>query len=162
ILKVRATGPSYDGRQFFRSLFSAGKLDANQPGPPPDEPGLDVQVEIDTVFGFFDTTVKSVTVEAKRRDGKLSFLDISARLNGNAPVAVRVEQKPGEQRYLVAEAMDAGAAFRLVGFYPAVRGGQTSLRVNLDGSGPAEKTGTLYAQNFLIAGDQVLGQVVSR
>ncbi len=162
VLKVHAKGPSYDGRQFFRSLFSAGKLAANQPGPLEDEPGLDASVEIDTVFGFFDTTVKSVAIETRRRNGKLSYLDVAGRLNGNAPVAVRVEQKAGQPRSLVAEATDAGAAFRLVGFYPAVRGGQMSLRVNLDGSGPAEKTGTLYAQNFLISGDQVVGQVVSR
>lgn len=161
VLKVQARGPSFDGRQFFRSLFSAGKLSEDQPEPPSEEPGLDLRVEIDTVFGHFDSTVKSVTIEAKRRAGKLSYLDVSGRLNGSAPVAVRVEQKQGEPRYLLAEATDAGTAFRLVGFYPAIQGGQTSLRVNLDGSGPAEKTGRLFVQNFLITGDQVVGQVLS-
>lgn len=159
ILKVSATGPSFDGRQFFRALFSAGQLAENQPAPLEDEPGLDVHVEIDTVFGFFDTTVKSVAIEAKRRNGRLSQLDVAGRLNGNAPLAVRVEQKQGQSRVLLAEATDAGAAYRLVGFYPAVRGGRTSLRVNLDGSGAAQKTGVLYAQSFIIADDRVVGQV---
>jgi hypothetical protein len=162
VLKVEARGPSYDGRQFFRSLFSAGKLAAHQPEPLEDEPGLDLEVTVDTVFGYFDTTVSSVALQAKRRDGKLVYLDVAGRLNGNAPVAVRVDQKPGQPRYLVAEATDAGAAFRLVGFYPAVQGGRTSLKVNLDGSGAAEKTGVLYAQNFVITGDQVLSQIASR
>lgn len=162
VLKVQAKGPSYDGRQFFRSLFSAGKLAENQPAPLKDEPGLDLNVEIDTVFGFYDSTVKSVVVNAKRRNGKLTFLDVAGRLNGEAPIAVRVEQKPGEPRTLVSEATDAGSALRMVGFYPAVRGGQMTLRVNLDGSGHAEKTGTLYVQKFLVVGDQVVGKVVSQ
>jgi hypothetical protein len=162
VLKVEAKGSSYDGRQFFRSLFSAGKLAADEPAPPDNEPGLDLEVNVGTVFGYFDTTVQSVALQAKRRNSKLVSLDVSGRLNGTAPVAVRVEQKPGQPRMLLAEATDAGAAFRLVGFYPAVQGGRTSLKVNLDGSGPAEKTGVLFAQNFVITGDQVLGQVVSR
>jgi hypothetical protein len=162
ILRVEAEGQSYDGRQFFRSLFSAGKLADNQPEPASDEPGLDLRVSIDTVFGHFDSTVKSVAIEARRRAGQLTYLDVSGRLNGTAPVAVRVEQKKGEPRYLLAEATDAGSAFRLVGFYPAIQGGQTSLRVNLDGAGPAEKTGRLYVQNFYITGDQVVGRVLSR
>ena len=47
-----------------------------------------------------------------------------------------------------AESRDAGAAFRLVGFYPSVDGGEASLEVNLDAGGPATKSGTLWARDF--------------
>jgi hypothetical protein len=161
VLKVQAKGPSYDGRQFFRSLLTAGKIADNQPAPLKDEPGLDLNVEIETVFGFYDTSVKSVVLDAKRRAGKLSYLEAAGRLNGEAPIAVHIEQKPGRPRMLASDATDAGSAFRLAGFYAAVRGGTMNLRVNLDGTGGADKTGVLDVRAFRVVGDQVVGRVVS-
>jgi AsmA-like C-terminal region len=162
VWKVRGTGSSYDGRQFFRSLFSAGKITEDQPQLPKNTPGVDLKLELDNVFGFFDTTVKKVSLEARRRNDKLIYLDLHGRLNGKDPVAARLDAtKPGDPRTLLAEATDGGAAFRLVGFYPSARGGEVSLKVNLDGSGPAEKYGVLYARNFIIVGDQIVGEVLS-
>ena len=160
IWKVRASGQSYDGRQFFRSLFSAGQITEDQPQLPKDTPGLDIKVDVDNVLGFFDTTAKKVSIEARRRNNKLVYLDLRGRLNGKDEVAARLDPKPNETRTLLAEATDAGAAFRLIGFYPSARGGEVSLKVNLDGSGPADKTGVLYAHNFVIVGDQIVGEVL--
>ncbi len=162
VLRVQAKGPSFDGRQFFRSLLTAGKLADNQPTPLKDEPGLDFNIEIETIFGYYDTSVKSVIIDAKRRGGKLTYLEVAGRLNGEAPVAIHVEQRAGEARMLVSDATDAGSAFRLVGFYSALRGGTMNLRVNLDGAGGADKTGILDVRSFAIAGDQVVGRVVSQ
>ncbi len=58
-------------------------------------------------------------------------------------VAIHVDQRSHDARVLVSDATDAGSAFRLVGFYSAMRGGAMNLRVNLDGSGGADKTGVL-------------------
>lgn len=161
VWKVRVNGPSYDGRQFFRALFSSGQLSEDQPQLPKNTPGLDIRADIDNVLGFFDTTAKKVSIEARRRGNKMVYLDLHGRLNGKDPVAARMDSKPGEPRTLLAEATDGGAAFRLVGFYPSARGGEVSLKVNLDGSGPADKVGVLYAKNFVIVGDQVVGEVLS-
>ncbi|MFZ1107395.1 MAG: AsmA-like C-terminal region-containing protein [Rhodomicrobium sp.] len=161
VLKVQAKGASYDGRQFFRSLLNAGKIADNEPAPLKDEPGLDLNVEIETLFGYYDASVKSVIIDAKRRGGKLTSLEVAGRLNGEAPVAVHVEQRGGEARILVSDATDAGSAFRLVGFYSAMRGGAMNLRVNLDGAGGADKTGVLDVRRFAVAGDQIIGRVVS-
>jgi hypothetical protein len=161
IWQVRAKGSTYDGRQFFRSLFSAGQVAEDQPSPPKDEPGVDMKVEFGTVIGFFDTTLKSVSVDAKRRNGKLVGLDVHGQLNGEWPLAARIESKKGQPRQLLAEATNAGDAFRLVGFYPTARRGAVSLKVNLDGAGNAQKTGVLYASNFIIANNQVVGEVLS-
>ena len=163
VLKVDAKGPSYDARQFFRSLLMGGKIADNQPAPLKDEPGLDLNVEIDTVFGFYDTTLKSVVLDAKRRGGKLSYLEANGKLNGDAPVAVHVEQKPGHQRMLTCDATDAGSAFRLAGFLSTWRGGTLNLRVNLEsGGGGGEKTGVIDVHRFEIVGDEVMGKVVSQ
>ncbi len=163
ILKVHAKGASYDARQFFQSLLNAGKIADNQPAPLKDEPGLDLNVEIETIFGYYDTSVKSVLIDAKRRAGKLTYLEVAGRLNGEAPVAVHVEQQGQSARMLVSDATDAGSAFRLAGFYSALRGGTMNLRVNLDGAGGAEKTGILDVRGpFMVVGDQVVGRVVSQ
>jgi hypothetical protein len=161
VWRVHASGAAYDGRQFFRALFSAGQLTEDQPQPPKNTPGVDIKADIDNVLGFYDTTVRKVSIEAHRRNNKLVSLDVHGQLNGKDPVAARLDTKPGETRTLLAEATDAGAAFRVVGFYPSARGGQVSLKVNLDGSGPADKTGVLYVRNFVIVGDQVVGEVLS-
>ncbi len=162
VLKIQAKGASFDGRQFFKSILSAGKSTEVEPEPLKDEPGLDLNVEIDTVFGYYDTSMKSVIIDAKRRGGKLTYLEIAGRLNGEAPVAIHVDQRGHDARMLVSDATDAGSAFRLIGFYSALHGGTMNLRVNLDGSGGAEKTGVLDVRRFVIAGDQVVGRVVSQ
>ncbi len=162
IWKINVRGSTFEGKQLFRSLFSAGGGGAAA-APAKNEPGLDLRVEIGTVLGFFDTTIKGVLIDARKRGGRLSALDVSGRLNGNAPIAVKLDSKAGEARILVAEATDAGAAFRVIGFYPAVRGGEASLKVNLDGGdGAAEKQGRLYVNNFVVVGDQVIDQVVTQ
>ena len=63
-------------------------------------------------------------------------------------MGVHVEQRPPHGRVLISDATDAGSALRLTGFYPAIRGGTMNLRVKLDGSGGAEKTGTLEVRKF--------------
>jgi hypothetical protein len=60
-----------------------------------------------------------------------------------------------------AEARNAGDAFRLVGFYPSVEGGEASLQVNLDAGGPGTKSGTLWARDFVVLGDSVVSEVLT-
>ena len=162
VLKVQAKGPSFDGRQFFRSLFQGGKISESQPTPLKDEPGLDLNVEIETVFGYYDATVKSVVVDARRRGGKLSYLEAAGRLDGEAPLLVHVEQKAGRARTLTADATNAGSALRLMGAWGTARGGTMNLKVSLDGSGGVEKSGVLDVHRLEIVGDEVVGRVVSQ
>ena len=50
---------------------------------------------------------------------------------------------------------------KLVNFYPNMQGGRLHLEVNLDGTGPAEKTGTLWVDDFKVLGDPIVSEVVS-
>jgi len=162
VLKVQAKGPSFDGRQFFRSLFKGGRISESQPAPLKDEPGLDLNVEIETVFGYYDATVKSVIVEAKRRNGKLTYLEAAGRLNGEAPLIVHVEQKRGSPRMLTSDATDAGSVLRLTGAWGSARGGTMNLRVNMDGGRGFEKSGVIDIHRLEIVNDEVVGRVVSQ
>ncbi|MBC8012770.1 MAG: AsmA-like C-terminal domain-containing protein [Methyloceanibacter sp.] len=158
VLDIKAQGPSYDGKQFFQSLFSAGQFDGSAEPAAPF--GVDLTAQIGTVAGFYDTTAKDVQVTMKKRNGRLIALDAKGVLNGNAPVAVHLEQSGGS-RLIKAEARDAGAAFRIVGFYPSVDGGEASLEVNLDAGGSGTKTGTLWARQFVVLGDSVVNDVLT-
>jgi hypothetical protein len=160
VLDIKAQGASYDGRQFFQSLFSAGQLADDGSAEPADPFGVDFSAEIDTVFGFYDTVAKKVKVTMKKRNGRLVALDAMAELNGSSPAAVDLEQSEGA-RLLKAEAHDAGAAFRLIGFYPSVEGGEASLQVNLDAGAAGSKSGTLWAHNFTVLGDSVVNDVLT-
>jgi hypothetical protein len=129
--------------------------------PPEEHGGVNLTAQIGTIVGYSDTTVSDVSVNLKKRDGKLVALDARGKLNNKSPIAARLVERSGKPRLLLAEAQDAGSAFRLVGFYPRVEGGQASLKVNLDAAGPATTTGTLWARDFKVLGDRVVSQVLA-
>jgi AsmA-like protein/uncharacterized protein DUF3971 len=160
VLEIHAEGPSYDGQQFFRSLFSAGQLVEDGSAEPPDPFGIDFTAKIGQVIGFYGTTATDVDVSLKKRNGRLIALNGQGRLNGKEAAAVKLTEKNGT-RLLKAEAFDAGAAFRLVGFYRSIEGGEASLQVNMDAGGPGTKSGTLWARDFSVTGDPVVADVLT-
>jgi hypothetical protein len=160
VLTVEAHGPTYDGKEFFQSLFSSGQLAEDAPSDPDNPFGIDLTARIGTVVGYYDTTVRDVEVNMKKRNGRLIGLDAKGQLNGNATLAVQLATGNGA-RVIKAESRDAGAAFRLVGFYPRVDGGESSLEVNLDAGEAGTKSGTLWARDFVLLGDSVVSDVLS-
>ena len=158
VLDVDAHGPSYNGKQFFQSLFSAGQLAADSEAHDPFS--VDLTARLGTVVGFYDTTVNDAQVTLKKQNGRLVALNATGKLNGRIPLVVKLDETNGA-RIVHAESRDAGAAFRLIGFYPKVDGGEASLEVNLDASEPGTKTGTLWARNFVVLGDSVVSDVLS-
>jgi hypothetical protein len=155
VWEVVAKGPTYDGRDLFRSFFDVEhRGSAGRPAP-----GLDLRADIDTVVGFSDTRMRNVHMNLQRRANKLVGLDVRGTLEGGKAFAAVVHQEAGPRR-LRAEAMDAGQIFRLVGFYPNLLGGEMNLEVYLDGQGAAERTGTLWARDFVILGDPIVSEVL--
>ncbi|MGI8724311.1 MAG: AsmA-like C-terminal domain-containing protein [Methyloceanibacter sp.] len=159
VLAITAQGPSYNGKLFFQSLFSAGQL-ADTAVESPDPFDIDLTARVNSLVGSYNTTVANAVVTLKKRKGRLVALNATGELNGKAPAAAKIEDHKGS-RLITAESRDAGAAFRLVGFYPNVEGGEASLQVNLDAGGPGEKTGILWARSFTVLGDSVVSNVLS-
>lgn len=157
IWEVTAKGPTYDGRDLFRSFFDVAHLD--QSGAKV-RPGLDLRAEIDTVVGYSDTTLRNVKMSLQKRANKLTGLDVRGVLEGGKPFAAVLRPEPGQARRLRAESLDAGQLFKLVGFYPNAVGGLMTLDVNLDGEGAAERVGTLWARDFLVLGDPIISEVL--
>jgi hypothetical protein len=157
VWEVSAKGQTYDGRDLFRSFFDVAHLGSPNAKP---RPGLDLHAEIDTVLGYSDTTLRNVKLRLQKRGDKMTALDVRGILEGGKPFNAEVRSDAGQSRRLRAEATDAGLIFKLVGFYPNAVGGTMNLEVNLDGQGPAERTGTLWARNFLVLGDPIISEVL--
>ena len=157
---IKAHGKTFDGRDLFRSLFAIGdaserKIKALKPAA-----GTDLSAEIDNVIGHSDVSIRGFKLKLSARGEKLQSLDARGTLDGGAPFAAALENKPGLARRLLSDSTDAGQALKLVGFYPNMQGGRLRLEVNLDGKGPAEKTGVLWAENFKVLGDPIVSEVV--
>ncbi len=161
VWKVKAHGPTFDGRDFFRSLFSLGQLAEQHPPAKKPRDGIDLEAEVSNVIGFSEVNLRGVKLKLSKRGEKLTALNVRGTLDGGRPLAVELRQDPGQPRQLLADSTDAGQAFKLIDFYPNIQGGRVRLEVNLDGRGPAEKTGVLYVEDFRILGDPVVSEVFS-
>jgi hypothetical protein len=159
VWKVKARGPTFDGREFFRSLFSLGQLADDHPKPEKPRDGIDLEAEIGTVIGFSEVSLRGVKLKLTKRGEKLIALDAQGTLDGGKPLAVVLREETGKPRKLLADSTDAGQAFKLIDFYPNIQGGRVLLEVNLDGRGAAKKTGILWVEKFRILGDPVVSEV---
>jgi hypothetical protein len=160
VWKVTAKGQTFDGRDFFRSLFSLGQLAEQHAKPQKPREGIDLTAEIGTVIGYSEISLRNVKLSLSKRGERMTALNVRGVLDGGSPIAVELRQDNG-QRKLLADSTDAGQVFKLTNFYPNIQNGRVRLEVNLDGSGAAEKTGTLWVEDFRILGDPVVSEVFS-
>ena len=157
VWEVTAKGVTFDGRDLFRSFYSAKpeKLDKHREG-------FDVHAEFDTVLGSLGTSLRNVKLSMQKRHGRMTQLetrgalvDGRGRQQSGKQLEAYVRPEPGRPRMLVAKSNDAGTVFKLVGFLPHVVGGEMQLEVNLDGKGPAERSGLLVATHFHMLGNEM-------
>ncbi len=157
---VKAHGPTFDGRDLFRSLFQVGGGgEAKSKEAKPSGGDVDVDVDIANVLGASETSLRGVKMKLSKRDDKLTELDMKGALDGGAPLIMSLSAGRGPRRLLV-DSTDAGQTLKLVDFYPNMQGGRLRLEVNLEGSGPAEKTGILWVEQFKVLGDPIISEVV--
>jgi hypothetical protein len=161
IWRVKAHGPTFDGRDFFRSLFSLGQIAEEHTKAKQPREGIDLQAEIGTVIGYSEVSLRGVKLNLSKRGERLSALEVRGTVDGGKPLVVLLKDEKDQPRKLQADSTDAGQVFKLINFYPNIQGGRVRLEVNLDGSGPAEKTGTLWVESFRILGDPVVSEVFS-
>ena len=159
IWKVKAHGPTFDGRELFKSLFSVGDGQDRKKKSAKSSDGTDISAEIANVIGGSEVSLRGFKMKLSTRADKLSSLDAKGTLDGGAPLAAVLDTQSGPRRLLV-DSPDSGQVMRLMDFYPNVQGGRLRLEVNLDGKGPAEKTGVLWIDDFKVLGDPIVSEVV--
>ncbi len=160
VWEIKARGTTFDGRDFFRSLFSVGQNADRAQKAQKRSGGVDLEADIDTVLGFADASLKGLKVKLSRRAEKLVTLEAKGTLDSGKPLVASLRNEGKDQRRLLADTTDAGLAFKLIGFYPNLQSGRARLEVNLDGKGAAEKTGILWVEDFVVLGDPVVAEVV--
>lgn len=158
IWSVEAVGPTYDGRTFFKSLFSIGDLSKERPKARNPSKGVDLTARIENVVGSGNTSLRQMNIKVSHRNSKLTALNGKAKLDNGKDVAVLLKKVNGK-RVLFAETNDAGKVFKLIDFYPNMVGGRGRLELDLDGRGNADHTGILWTENFRILGDPVASEV---
>ncbi len=157
---IKARGTTFDGKDFFRSLFTVGRDEAAGAQSFKGK-GVDLDVQVDNVLGYSEMSLRSLKMQLSSREGRLSSLDARGTLDGGAPLAVILDRDRRGRRRIRADSTDAGQAFKLVGFYPNMQRGRVRLELNVDGRGAAEKAGTLWVEDFRVLGDPIVSEVVS-
>lgn len=159
IWSIKANGPTFDGRDVFKSLFSVGDGGSAKSKPGKSSRGTNLSVDIGNVIGGNDLSLRGFKMKLSTRNEKLSAFEARGTLDGGTPLTAMLEQSTGARRMLV-ESPDAGQVMKLIDFYPNLQGGRLRLEVNLDGKGAAEKTGILWVDQFRILGDPIVSEVV--
>ena len=158
---VKIKGPSLDGRNLFRSFFSGGP-EAKVPKQKQQNTNLEISASIQTIVGFGGTKINDAKIFVKKTRGRLTAFNANGVFDQSRRVAVQLRRdRNTSQRILLGETNDAGNTFKLIGFYPNIVGGQASFSVNLDATGAAEQSGTLWARDFAILGDRIVQQVLT-
>lgn len=160
-MEIKVRGSTFDGRDYFRSLFTVGRESGGSDKADESSNNVEVDAQIDNVLGFSDVSVRNLKVQLKGRGKKLNALDARGVLDGGAPLAVVLDLEDRGQRRIRADSKDAGQLFKLVGFYPNMQSGRVRLEMFIDGRGDADKSGTLWVEDFKVLGDPVVSEVFS-
>lgn len=159
VWKIKAKGSTYDAKDIFRSLLSLGNTPDTQIKALRPAAGVDLTAEIDTVLGHSDVSLRGYKIKVSERGGKLVSGEAQGTLDGGKPLTVHLSSNG--PRKLYADSTDAGQVLKLVGFYPNMQGGRLRLEIDLEGQGAAEKSGTLWVENFRVLGDPIISEVYS-
>ncbi len=159
VMDVRASGSTFDGRDFFRSLFTSGgtaspKI-ANKKG------GVDVTVSVDTVLGFSDVNLRDFSLKMSKRGDEMTALDARGKFDGGKALIAILQAETNGTRKIIIDTTDAGQTLRLAGFYPNMQGGRGRIDVYLDGKDAEQKAGVLIIEDFKVLGDPIVSEVVS-
>ncbi|MCC7252631.1 AsmA-like C-terminal region-containing protein [Hyphomicrobium sp.] len=159
VWKISAKGSTFDAKDLFRSMLSLGNTGDTQIKPLHPAAGVDLTAEIGTVLGHSDVSLRGYKTKVSERGDELVAVAAEGMLDGGKPLTVHLSSDG--PRKLYADSTDAGQALKLVGFYPNMQGGRLRLEVDLEGRGAAEKSGTLWVEDFRVLGDPVISEVYS-
>ena len=160
IWTIKAKGSTFDAKDQLRTLMSLGRTADTDVKPLHPANGVDLTAEIGTVLGHSDVSLRGYKVKYTERQEQLVAFEAQGTLDGGQPLSV-VFKKDKDGRKIVAEAGDAGQAFKFTGFYPNLQGGKARLEVDLEARGAAEKSGVLWVDNFRVFGDPIVSEVYS-
>jgi hypothetical protein len=158
-MDVRVQGSTFDGRDFFRSLFTSGTGQRRKGTSKKD--GIDVKVSIDNLLGYSDTSLRNFSMEMSKRGDRLTALDARGALDSGKALIAILQAEGNGSRKIISDTTDAGQTLRLVGFYPNMQGGRGRMDIYLDGRDTQQTSGVLIIEDFKVLGDPIVSEVVS-
>lgn len=161
--KVNARGKSFDGRGIFRSILHKGQVGSAKSSAIANSDGVELTAKFNTVLGWQQSRLNNVSIQMKRRGDELQGFSLRSKLRGGGTLNGKLVNNKGQDPVIQLDTTDAGEALRLVGFYPSMLGGRGRLtvRYNVKKRQLASKTGELIIQNFSIASDPVVKEVLA-
>ena len=159
IMDVSVKGSTFDGRDFFRSLFTSGTGQGRKGAA--KKGGIDVRVSIDNLLGYSDTSLRNFSMKMSKRGDRLTALDARGGLDSGKALIAILQAEGNEARKIIADTTDAGQTLRLVGFYPNMQGGRGRMDIYLDGRDSEQTSGVLIIEDFKVLGDPIVSEVVS-
>ena len=161
IWRIKAKGATYDSKEFLSGIFSLGGGDTQKIKPLRPAAGVDVEADVTNVLGHNEVSLRNAKLRLSERAEKLIAVSAEGVLDGGKPLVALLKRDEKSRRILYVELSDAGQTFKMGGFYKSVIGGRMRLEVNLEGRGDAEKTGTLWVENFRVLGDPIVMEVIA-
>jgi hypothetical protein len=170
VWEIKATGPRFDARNIFRGFLSVGAGQrSHDTSPQQHSIGVDLDARVDTVTGVPDVYVptnadprlRGVQLRFSSRNHDVREILFTGRHDNGRGLRASMKVTPGAPRVFTVDAEDTGEALKLIGIYRSMQGGEGRLEINLDGSGAAERRGTMRVRKFRIMGDPVVSDMAS-
>ncbi|WP_439272709.1 YhdP family protein [Pseudochrobactrum sp. HB0163] len=152
-------GSAFDARALIRHAVSGNadekKAVRNKAGI---IPRIVVNAQIDEVKGFYDESLRNVTVSYEAAGARLSGISLNAVTGDGAQVSATSSSQKGASS-LALNSANAGAVLRFFDFYDKMRGGKISVNLTSQGAGPLY--GNIDARNFSVINEPRLDKLVS-
>ncbi len=152
-------GSSFDARALIQQAVS-GNADEKKAVRNKDGviPRIVVNAQIDDVKGFYDESLRNVTVSYETAGAKLSGVSLNAVTGNGAQVSATSSNQKGASSLALSSA-NAGAVLRFFDFYDKMRGGRITVNLTSQGTGPLY--GNIDARDFSIINEPRLDKLVS-
>ncbi|MEM8626757.1 MAG: hypothetical protein AAGF32_02350 [Pseudomonadota bacterium] len=124
VWQVDISGRSLDARGAIKRLFSQSGKSRSGSGRDGSAGGLDLNIAVDTVVGFADTSLKDLKVRAQHRRGTLTAMETFGAFTNKRRLGVRLVQASNGTREILGETDDAGRTFKFLGLYQNASGGR--------------------------------------
>ncbi|MDR2311793.1 MAG: AsmA-like C-terminal region-containing protein [Brucellaceae bacterium] len=152
-------GKAFDARALIQQAVS-GNVDEkkDRQGKGGVIPRIVVNAQIDDVKGFYDESLRNVTVSYETAGAKVSGVSLNAVTSNNAQVSATSSSQNDASSVALSSA-NAGAVLRFFDFYDKMRGGKITVNLTSQGKGPLY--GNIDARDFSVINEPRLDKLVS-
>ena len=152
-------GKAFDARALIQNAVS-GNVDEkkDRQGKGGVIPRIVVNAQIDEAKGFYDESLRNVTVSYETAGAKVSGVSLNAVTGNGAQVSATSSNQKGASSVALSSA-NAGAVLRFFDFYDKMRGGRISVNLTSQGTGPLY--GNIDARDFSVINEPRLDKLVS-